>query len=154
MGADFRSPPRPGTLSDLMRRDVITISADAPVRELARLLRERGISGVPVVNGDGDVVGTVSITDILWLSDRLVPLLGGRTTEGPSGKEAPEERVDLGLGVVRDIMTADVFGLPPTATLQELLEFVSRTGLHRVPVLEDRKVVGIVTASDLLGLLV
>lgn len=147
MSSERSGSPAPRTVADLMHRDVITISSDASVRELAAVLSRHGISGVPVVDGDGDVVGTVSVTDILWHSDRIAPLLGGRS---PSGSEEPPS-VDL--GTVGEIMTPDVFGLEPTASLQELLRFFSRTGLHRATVVEGRRPVGIVSATDLLKLI-
>lgn len=134
------------TVADLMQEEVVTISPDASVRELAALLSRTGVSGVPVVNDDGRVIGTVSVTDILWLSDRLLPFLGG-------GGGEPRARAAGDLGTVREIMTPDVFGLEPTASLEELLEFFSRTGLHRAPVVEGRELVGIVSASDLLELI-
>lgn len=144
---------RPRTVEDLMRRDVITIDPDASVRALARLLQDRGVSGVPVVDDDVRLVGTVSLTDILWLSDRLPPLLhrsgGGEDGEEDAGRgEGGSE-----LGRVRDIMTPDVFGLEPSASVLELLDFFARTGLHRAPVVEEGRLVGIVSASDLLPLI-
>jgi len=147
MTSDPREPGAPRTVADLMSREVVTISADASVQELAALLSRHGVSGVPVVDEEGDIIGTVSVTDILWLSDRLAPLLGGRA---PSGSETPPS-VDL--GTVEEIMTPDVFGIEPRASIQELLRFFSRTGLHRVPVVEGRRPVGIVSATDLLDLI-
>lgn len=147
MTNDPRDPGTPRTVADLMSREVVTISSDASVQELAALLSRHGISGVPVVDEEGEVIGTVSISDILWLSDRLAPLLGGRAPSG-SGKPPSVE-----LGTVMEIMTPDVFGVEPTASIQELLRFFSRTGLHRAPVVEGKRPVGIVSATDLLDLI-
>lgn len=141
-----RPPAAPRTVSDLMTPDVVTISPDASVPELARVLARTGVSGLPVVEEDGTVVGTVSVADILWLSDQLVPLLAG-------GWTASYERKPPELGTVRDIMSPDVFGLEPGSSMRELCEFFSRTGLHRAPVLEDGELVGIVSISDLLPLI-
>lgn len=136
-------PPR--TVADLMKRDVITASPDDGVRDLARLLHEHDVSGVVVVSDDGEVVGTVSVTDILWLSDRIGPLLAG------TGEDARHTASDL--GTVEDVMTADVFSLEPDASVYQLLDFFSRTGLHRAPIIEDGRLVGIVSASDLVALI-
>ncbi|NIP59537.1 MAG: CBS domain-containing protein [Gemmatimonadetes bacterium] len=147
MKSDPRDSSTPRTVADLMSREVITIASDASVQELAALLSRHGVSGVPVVDEEGELIGTVSVTDILWHSDRLAPLLGGRA---PTGSDEPPS-VDL--GTVGEIMTPDVFGLEPSASIQELLRFFSRTGLHRAPVVEGKRPVGIVSASDLLDLI-
>lgn len=146
MTPSSRPSDPPQVVADLMSRPVVTISPDASVRELARVLARTGVSGLPVVEADDTVVGTVSVADILWLSDRLVPLLTrpGRRAVG---------RAEVDLGTVREIMSPDVFGLEPSSTLEELCEFFSRTGLHRAPVLEEGKLVGIVSISDLLPLI-
>lgn len=112
---------------------------------MIRSLRDRGVSGVPVVDATGVAVGMVTITDLLWLSDAL--LTGG----GPArrgGANTPTWD-----STARDVMTPDVFGVEPTATPEELGAFFSRTGLHRALVLEEGRVVGVVSATDLLGLL-
>lgn len=130
---------------DLMRVELVTIGPDATLAELARLLRDRGVSGVPVVDDDGEVVGTVSVTDLLWLSDRILASPSASTARG-----SPEP---LASRTVREIMTPDAFGVPPDAGVDELLDFFSRTGLHRALVVEGSRVVGIVSMTDLLGLL-
>jgi CBS domain-containing protein len=128
-----------------MQAEPVTIGPEASLAELARLLRRHGISGVPVVAADGRAVGTVSITDLLWLSDRVRPtpntVRTGIRWEGL-------DRVRVG-----DVMTPDVFGLAPTSSVEDLLEFFARTGLHRALVLEEGRAVGIVSITDLLALI-
>jgi CBS domain-containing protein len=129
-----------------MRTPVVSIGPDATVAELAALMRTHGISGLPVVNDERRALGTVSITDLLWLSDRIRP------TAGPLRASGRWERLD---GItVREIMTPDVFGVRPEASLDELLEFFARTGLHRALVMDDSVVVGIVSMTDLLDLMI
>lgn len=147
MTPESRRSGAPRVVADLMTYPVVTISPDASVQELARVLARAGVSGLPVVEADDTVLGTVSVADILWLSDRLVPLLTG------GGRPATFDRRPLDLGTVREIMSPDVFGLEPDASMEELCEFFSRTGLHRAPVLEEGKLVGIVSISDLLPLI-
>jgi CBS domain-containing protein len=128
-----------------MRTDVVTIAPEASLAELADLLRQHAISGVPVTDGAGKAVGTVSATDLLWLSDRVRPTATAlRETGRWEGLE--------GL-TVRDVMTPDAFGVAPDCPIDELLEFFSRTGLHRALVLEEGRVVGVVSTTDLLGLI-
>jgi CBS domain-containing protein len=134
----------PRTVGDLMRKDVVTVHPSASVRELALLLRRGGVSGVPVVDEDRRVLGTVSVTDLTWLSDLFVPDSSSAEERGRASRHLDEE-------TVRDVMTPDVFGVARNATLAELAAFFSRTGLGRAVVLEDGKLVGIVSAIDLLG---
>lgn len=134
--------PRRRTVSDIMRRDLVSILPDATVRDLIRSLRDHGIGGMPVVDESGNVLGTVSSTDLLWLA----------TTELP---DAPGFlAVDTLFGrTVREIMTPDVFGVSPDASLQELRRFFARTGVHRALVLDGGAIVGIVALSDVLDTL-
>jgi CBS-domain-containing membrane protein len=136
-------PPR--SAAEIMHTDVVTIGDDASLPELADLLREHAISGVPVTDRDGRAVGTVSVTDLLWLSDRVQPTV---TALRETGRWEGLERL-----TVRDIMTPDVFGVAPDCQLDELLAFFSRTGLHRALVLEGERVVGVISATDLLELI-
>lgn len=130
----------PRTVADVMEREVVTISPSASIRELVDLLRRRAISGVPVVDEADRVVGTVSVTDLMWRGQWFT---------------ADEDRAAMRLdeATVRDVMTPDVFGVAPDATLAELVRFFASTGLGRAIVLDGRRLVGIVSAADLLRLI-
>jgi CBS domain-containing protein len=133
----------PCNVAGLMREDVITISPSASIRELTHLLRRHRISGVPVVDDDRRVVGTVSVSDLMWLSEWYAE-------GGQFGDRAPAH---LDEKKVRDVMTPDVFGVESDSSLAELASFFSRTGLGRAVVRENGKLVGIVSVIDLLGLI-
>jgi CBS-domain-containing membrane protein len=129
------------TAADLMRRDVVTVPRSASLKELTKLLRHHDVSGVPVVDDDGSVVGTVSVSDLIWQSDTI-----------PLDHDALERTsTDWARRTVEEVMTPDVFGVAPDASLGELAGFFARTGLRRAIVLEGGEVVGIVSALDLLG---
>lgn len=138
-----RASARPRVVADLMKRDVVTISPDASVGELIRIMRDHGIGGMPVVDGGGVLLGTVSSTDVLWLA--------GNEDESTATFIAPKT---LNERTVRDIMTPDVFGVRPDTGLAALRRFFARTGVHRALVLDENRVVGIVALSDVLGTLV
>ena len=122
----------PSTAADIMRQPVVTVSPTASLRELVSLLRRAGVSGVPVVDMHRTVVGTVSVTDLLWLSDRLA---GAEEDSGDAGQAARS----LDQTIVRDVMTPDVFGVEPHASLVEIGAFFARTGLGRAVVLDGGK---------------
>jgi CBS-domain-containing membrane protein len=126
------------TVADLMQRELVSIQPDASVRDLIRALRDHGIGGMPVVDEGGTVLGTVSSTDVLWLATE---------EENARGFLAPDT---LGSRTVREIMTPDVFGVAPDTSMVELRQFFARTGVHRAVVLEEGRIVGIVSLSDVL----
>jgi CBS domain-containing protein len=135
---------RPSLVDNLMRRDVVTVPPSASMIELVGLLRRHRVSGVPVVDSHGAVVGTVSVSDLTWLTDTL-------EVDGADPSFAAKE---LSRRTVADVMTPDVFGLEPEATLGELARFFARTGLRRAMVLREGRLLGIVSVIDLLGLVV
>jgi CBS domain-containing protein len=126
------------TVADLMRRDVVTVSPSTPIDDLIALFRQHGISGVPVVNERKKAIGMVSETDLTWLMDRFV------TGEG---NDTPANLHEM---TVEEVMTADVFGVAPEATISQLAAFFARNGLGRAVVLEEGEVRGVVSVIDLL----
>jgi CBS domain-containing membrane protein len=134
---------QPLTVADLMQRDVVSIGPDATVADLIRQLRDHGIGGMPVVDEQGELLGTVSSTDVLWLA-------GSEDEHSTTFLSA----ATLNERTVRDIMTPDVFGVRPGAGLGALRRFFARTSVQRALVVDDNRVVGIVTLSDVLGTLV
>lgn len=148
------------TLTDLMKTDLVTIPADMPIPELARLLSRRMISGAPVVDDRGTLVGVVSLSDVAAWSATGQParLQSGRRNLYYSDLEVEDYLVgsftveDFGpMGVVRDIMTPAVYSLPETSTVLEAAELMRRSHVHRVLVTREGKAVGIVTTMDLVG---
>lgn len=129
-------------VSDVMTRDVLTVSSQASVREAARLMIDGGFSGVPVVD-DGRLVGILSEADYLakdgsqsWISRALF------------GEElSPLAEVEF----VSEMMSSPVVTVAETASVQEAARIMTRKGLKRLAVLNsDNEVVGIVTRADLI----
>jgi CBS domain-containing protein len=131
-------------VSDLMNRNVVSVGPDLSLRELVRLFRRHGVTGVPVVDAGGRRLGSVSTTDLLWLGYQ-----GASATEVYAGALWRE----LDAKIVRDVMTPDVFGVEPSATITELWDFFARTGVRRAFVTEGDRLVGVVSVTDLLGLM-
>jgi len=108
---------------DVMSTEVVTVSPSMTVQELALLLSEKRISGVPVVDHKGELVGVVSEADIL-------------------SRKMNEE-------TVRAIMTADVVAVGETESVQEIALLLAMKRINRVPVVRDGKLVGIVSRTDI-----
>jgi CBS domain-containing protein len=114
------------TASDVMTREVEAVNPDTPLQELIELLSDRHVSGVPVVTGDA-VVGVVSMTDVM----------GFIKDASPVGH------------VVRDVMTTPARSVCSEANVNEIADVMFQWGLHRVLVVDDGRLRGIVTTSDL-----
>lgn len=139
--ARSRSGRKPRIVADVMSRDVVTVRDDVSVRELARLLWMNGISGVPVESKEGRLVGMVSSHDILWLAERMER----------NGDFCSWNGLDT--YTVHDIMTPDLFTVKSTTSLDDLRLFFTQTGVQRAPVVDNGELVGITSASDVLGVI-
>ncbi|MCA9796000.1 MAG: CBS domain-containing protein [Candidatus Eremiobacteraeota bacterium] len=131
---------------DVMTQKVRTIEYSASVRELSRLLDELGISGVPVVDADGRLVGVVSSTDI-----------GSGVSDPPVASEMDRDLLDedhelagLESAKVADLMTEHVVTIDPSANVTELVDLMVDSNIHRVFVTSGEELVGVVTTMDLI----
>jgi CBS domain-containing protein len=137
--------------SDVMNPDVMTVTDDMSVPELAAFLTENQITGAPVLDTHGHAVGVVSVTDIAESG-------GGAGSWQQEDGVQPEDR--RGLHVentgqrVRDIMTPTVYTVPDDTPVSQLASTMIAGRVHRLLVTKDKRIVGIVTALDLLKLLV
>lgn len=155
---------RPITAADLMSPEVLTVREDMPVADLAAFLMRHDITGAPVADADGRLVGVVSVVDIADLVSDDAEIAADRSEPDflYRGREATLSEDELqGLEIddedltVADIMTPEIHSVAPSAPVSEIAMKMLREHLHRVLVLDpDDRCVGIVTTSDLLGLLV
>lgn len=130
---------------DVMTTSVKMIEYTAGVRELSRMLDELGVSGMPVVDADGRLVGVVSRTDIgSGVSDPPVP-----SEMDSSFGEEEHELAGLESAKVADLMTEHVVTIEPSASVVELIEAMEEADIHRVFVVDGEEVVGVVSAMDL-----
>jgi CBS domain-containing protein len=134
---------------DLMQSDVRTTTPEASLKDVARTLVENRISGMPVCDGEGKVVGVISEGDILFKErgrpeQRSAPL--GWLLDGGS-------RTDLKKATARtvgDAMTAPAVTIRPSSSATAAARLMIEQGVNRLPVVvQDGRVVGIVTRADL-----
>jgi CBS-domain-containing membrane protein len=137
-------------VQDVMTRSVISVAPDAPIREIASLLSERRISGVPVVDAEGHLLGVVSEADFLVEAQggtasrpSAIARLFGRTGE----HEPPGDRQFA--RTAQELMTAPVITVAPSALIADAAALMTRERINRLPVVEDGRLVGIVTRADL-----
>jgi CBS domain-containing protein len=137
---------------EFMTREVITITPDATIEELARLLIEHGFSGVPVVDANNDLVGIVTENDLISKNKRLhiptiIRLFDAYIMLG-SGKMEDEIK-KMAATTVDDVSSKDVVSITEETTLEEVATIMSEKNIHLLPVLRDNAVVGIVGKSNL-----
>lgn len=140
---------------DVMTRDVISIAPDATVLEAAKLMLDHRISGLPVIDRDGKLVGILSEADFLRRRETRTEHRRSRWFEflmGP-GRTAAEYTHSHG-SKVSEVMTAEVRTVEEYTTLEDIVDLMERCRIKRVPVLCGGQVVGIVTRSNLMRAMV
>lgn len=142
-------------VADVMTRNVISIPPEATVEDAAKLMLQRAISGLMVVDAQGQLAGVITEGDLLrrdelgtqrhrpwWLRLLISP-----------GRQAADFTRTHGRRV-RDVMTQDVVTVANEAPLEQVVELMEQHRIKRVPVTQDGKVTGVVSRADLLRALV
>ncbi len=136
-----------------------TVAPDASVEDVVSTLRENELPGVPVVDGDGRCVGIVTETDLVLPDNdgdlhlpHYINLFGGTVFLEPLGRFEGRLRKAFASNA-SDMMTADPDTVAPDTGVREAARRIHDTGHNRLPVVEDGKLVGVVTRVDLLGAL-
>ncbi|MBY0336271.1 MAG: CBS domain-containing protein [Acetobacteraceae bacterium] len=136
---------------DIMTRDLVTVTPDAPIAMVAAIMAERGVSGLPVVASDGRLCGLVTESDLLRrvaaTRDRAPGWLSGLF--GDAGRLARDYARSHGTRA-RDVMTVHVTSIPPEAAVEDAAALLERLRVRRLPVVEDGKLLGLVSRADIL----
>lgn len=131
-------------LSQVMTRDVITAHPDTSIREVARILTERGFTSLPVVDEDGRMVGIISEADVL--RDRL--------PDDPRAHLRPTPEVPDPSHTVADVLTPTVVCMWPGADTADAAAVMIENNVRAIPIVDGSRLVGIVSRRDLLRTLV
>src|SRR5262249_9204420 len=140
---------------DVMTQPVITVASDTSVLEAVRVMLQKKISGLPVVDSAGGLVGLVTEGDFLRRAETGTQRRRPRWIEffvGP-GRLA-EEYVHASGRRVDDVMTTGVHTVTEGAPLDEVVQLMERYGVKRIPVMRGRELVGIVTRANLMRALI
>ena len=125
-----------------MSTPVVSVRPATPLKEVARLLLDREISAVPVVDQEHHLLGLVSEGDLLTLE-----LVDQRRLASP---EAVPEHVPA---TAAELMTREVVAIPPDLDAGEAAQVITTRRLRHVPVVDGDRVVGMLSRRDLLGML-
>jgi CBS domain-containing protein len=141
-------------VADVMTRDVITVTPETPLRELATILSEKHINGVPVVDDKGNVLGVVCESDLVnqnkplhiptvfVILDSVIPM------ENPWRLQKEFKR--LAATTVGDIYSRPPVSISPDTDLSEVARIMSERRLYTLPVIEGGKLVGVVGKADVI----
>lgn len=150
-------------VKDAMQSDVITVKRTNSIHEAARVLRENRISGAPVVDDDGKLVGIISEGDIMRLLEVHSPRLNLILPSPLDLVELPirmkHEYDEIAKGIrkaavmlVEEIMKEKVITVSPEASVSDAVELMDKHDIKRLPVVdEDGNLVGIITRGDVIG---
>lgn len=147
------------TVKEIMTTQLFTASEDWSLDQLADFLVANNVTGAPVTSAAGEVVGVVSMTDIVRYQS--LPLLSSSPHDtheyymSEMGRQySPEEiesfRLDSGeQATVSDVMTPMVFSINEDASVQQVADMMITGNIHRVLVMKNKQVVGLVAALDI-----
>src|ERR1700739_842547 len=135
----------------IMTRPVITVAPETPIVEAANTMLQRHVSGLPVVDKAGQLVGIVSEGDFIRRSEIGTQRRRGRFLKFilGSGKEATDFVHEHGRKIA-EIMTPDPLTIDEETDLEKIVELMEKNGVKRLPVMRGDKLVGIVSRSNLL----
>lgn len=134
----------------IMQRTVITVRPETSLRDLARVLVEHGISGVPVVDAGGAVLGVVSEADFVLKEQglpeaprRLLFRLFAGADESARATILKVEATTAG-----EAMTSPAVAIEPTASLPDAARLMTERQVNRLPVVHEGRLIGIITRAD------
>ncbi|MHB8058099.1 MAG: CBS domain-containing protein [Desulfuromonadaceae bacterium] len=142
------------TVADIMTRDVISIKGTTTVREMAAIFDTKHFGTLPILDDAGELVGIVTTSDlveqdrplhiptVISLFDWVIPLGGEGTLQRDLDKITAQTAAELA--------STDVITVTPTDTVSTAAEIMSSKKLHTLPVVEGKKLVGVVSRIDII----
>lgn len=143
-------------VKDLMTTKVVSVKPETPVSKVAELLHSRHFTGVPVVNEDGRVIGTISERDFITASSGLylptyIKLLSSMDYVQGGKKNLPHVVSQIVNATAKDIMNQDVPFARPETTLEKLAGMFAEKRANPIPVTDaNNQLIGIISRSDLI----
>lgn len=148
-----------GLVKDIMDASPVTVGEDASVEDVVGALQEHSLPGLPVVGDDDRLIGIVTEADLVLPDDQgdlhiphYINLFGGTVFLEPLGRFEQRLRKAFASSAA-DMMTRDPDTVTPDTTVAEAARLIHESGHNRLPVVEDGRLVGVVTRMDVLGAL-
>ncbi|MBD2017096.1 CBS domain-containing protein [Microcoleus sp. FACHB-53] len=142
------------TVADVMSRDPIMVKPQTPIKEAIKILAEQRISGLPVVDDAGSLVGVISETDLLWQETGVEPPVYIMFLDSVIFLENParhEQELHKALGqTVGEVMSTNPVTVESAQPLRKAAKLMQEKSIRRLPVVNDQgKVIGILTPGDI-----
>lgn len=138
---------------DIMTRDVITVKPTTTIEDLARILIKHKISGTPVVDDDGNLVGIVTENELISKNKRLhIPTIF-RLFDAfiPIGTGKLEFEIKkMAASTVGEICTRDVITVDDETSMEDIATIMTEKKIHLLPVVKAGKLVGIIGKKDII----
>ena len=146
------------TVADIMTKDVVTVKRETTIRELAGIFETRSFGTLPVLDGEGNLAGIVTASDlveqgrnlhiptVISLFDWVIPLGGERTLERELHKMTAQ--------TAGEICSTDVVTVSPSDTVSTAADIMSDHKLHALPVVDGKRLVGMVSRIDIIRSLI
>jgi CBS domain-containing protein len=138
------------TVGDVMTTTVVSVRAWTPLKEVAQLLIDRRISGLPVVDDDGALLGVVSEADFL-MKEQGAQAIRHRPLARFFGESRASRSnlAKIGALTAGEAMTSPALTIAPGRHISEAAALMTARGVNRLPVVDDGRLVGIVSRADL-----
>jgi CBS domain-containing protein len=147
------------TVADLMTREPILARSEMSVKEAIKILADRRISGLPVVDENDLLIGIISETDLMWQETGATPPAYIMVLDSVIYLENPsryEQELHKALGqTVGEVMSREPVSIAPEKSVQEAAKLLHERNIHRLPVVDPAgKVIGILTRGDIVRAMV
>lgn len=146
------------TVADVMTSDPLVVEADTPLKEAIKLLAEKKISGLPVVNKEGKLVGVLSEADLMWQETGVDPPPYFMFLDSVIYLQNPtryDKELHKALGqTVEEVMSDRVASITPDRPIKEAAHLMHKREVRRLPVVDEAdKVIGIITRGDIVRMM-
>lgn len=139
--------------SDIMTKDVIVVKSSTTVNDFANILINNKISGAPVVDDNGNIMGIVTENDLIEQNKRfhiptVIRIFDAFITLNQPAVEQQIKKMTA--ATVADICSHEVISVGEDAPLDEIASIMSEKKVHHIPVVKDKKIVGIIGKIDII----
>lgn len=139
---------------DIMTTSVITVYPETKIADAAKVLLEKHLNGLPVIDHDGNLVGIICQSDLIFQQKKIPVPTVFTFLDGlfplTSYKDMEKEVNKIAAATVKDAMARSPFTVDPDASLEDIATMMVRHNVHTLPVVEGKRVVGVIGKEDVL----
>lgn len=136
-------------VGDVMTKDVVSVETDTPIREVMRIIRDRDLNALPVIDGHKDLIGIVSQKDLM-LRDEWFDALWSSSYGSRMFMDSILRKMS---STVDKIMVRDVITVTKEDTIRRAAELMVKDRKNQLPVVDGRRLVGIISRKDIVKLM-